>query len=103
MAAAVWTRSARAEVEELLQYIRDHGGRPETARKLGKQIRELTDRAAQPGFPKLRMERSPEGWHYVRFKRWLIFYQSHPAGIEVMRVVDATRDLPSILETPPNQ
>jgi plasmid stabilization system protein ParE len=31
-------------------------------------------------------------------KRWLIFYQPHPDGIEVLRVVDAVRDLPRQIE-----
>ena len=36
----------------------------------------------------------PTGWLYLRHKRWLIFYQPLPDGIEVMRVIDAVRDVP---------
>ena len=35
----------------------------------------------------------------LRANGWLIFYQLHPEGIEVMRVVDAVRDLPDILKS----
>ncbi len=37
---------------------------------------------------------APDEWFCVRHNCWLIFYQHHPDGIEVMRVVDAVRDLP---------
>jgi len=40
---------------------------------------------------------TPEGWFYFRVKRWLIFYQPHSDGIEVMRVIDGARDLPKQL------
>jgi plasmid stabilization system protein ParE len=40
---------------------------------------------------------APDSWRNVKHKRWLIFYQLHADGIEVMRVVDAVRDFPNVL------
>lgn len=39
-------------------------------------------------------------WLYFRFKRWLIFYQPHPQGIEILRVIDGARDLLTHLGIP---
>lgn len=46
MARAVWTPLAESEVEEILFYIRIVDGRPETARRIGVDIRDCADRQA---------------------------------------------------------
>lgn len=35
---------------------------------------------------------------YLQHKRWLVFYRIDESGLYVMRVVDAVRDLPSLLK-----
>ena len=97
MAHAVWTPLAELEVEEILFYIRIVDGRPETARRIGEALRDCADQQATQRMVGQKHPDAPEGWFYVRYKRWLIFYKPHPQGIEAMRVVDAVRDLPSVL------
>ena len=96
MAHAVWTPLAELEVEEIVFYIRIVDGRPETARRIGQAIRDCADQQAQAPVGQKHPD-APEDWFYVRYTRWLIFYKHHVEGIEVMRVVDAVRDLPSRL------
>jgi len=97
MAGAVWTPLAELELEDILFYIRVVDERPEIARRIGEEIRDCADRQAHPRLPGHTHPNAPEGWLYIKFKRWLIFYQPCPDGIEVMRVVDAVRDLPTLL------
>ena len=97
MAHAVWTPLAALEVEEILFYIRIVDGRPETARRIGEELCDCADRQAANAMPGQKHPDAPEGWYYVRYKRWLLFYQPHRDGIEVMRVVDGARDLPNLL------
>lgn len=97
MGRAVWTPVAELELEEILLYIRLEGGRPETARQIGQTISDLVDQHAAGNFPGHRHHTAPDEWLYLQYKRWLIFYQPHAEGIEIMRIVDAVRDLPRVL------
>jgi toxin ParE1/3/4 len=97
MARAVWTPLAQHELEDILFYIRVAGGRPETARRIGEEIRDKAEKQATHGESGHQHTAAPKGWRYVKHKRWLVFYQPHPDGIEVMRVVDGARDLPAVL------
>jgi plasmid stabilization system protein ParE len=38
----------------------------------------------------------PTGWLYFRHKRWLVVFELNDDGISILRVVDATRDLPRL-------
>jgi toxin ParE1/3/4 len=97
MAQVVWTPVAERELEDILFYIRVTDGRPQTARRIAEALCfELEDLVSQPSAG-LRHAEAPDDWQYVKFKRWLIFYRVIPDGIEVMRVVDAVRDLPALL------
>jgi plasmid stabilization system protein ParE len=97
MKCALWTPLAELELEDILFYIRVQDGRPETAHRLGEEIFDLANQYAARGLPGHKHSAAPDGWFYIQHKRWLIFYQAHDAGIEVMRLVDAARDLPSVL------
>jgi plasmid stabilization system protein ParE len=97
MATAVWTPLAELELEDILFYIRIADGRPETARRIGQELRDCVDRQAERPPSGHRHPDAPMDWLYVRYKRWLVFYRLMPNGIEVMRLVDAVRDLPSLL------
>jgi plasmid stabilization system protein ParE len=97
MPIAVWAPRAENDLEEILYYIRVTAGRPLTAQRIGEEIVAAMDRqAALPNSGSRHIAAPPE-WRYVRQKRWLLFYQPHPHGIEVMRVVDGARDLPRAL------
>ena len=97
MAHAVWTPIAREELEDILYYIAIEDGRPLTAECVYFELRDLADRQAKKPKTGHRYDGAPVGWLYVRHKRWLLFYQLHSEGIEVMRVVDGVRDLPKLL------
>jgi plasmid stabilization system protein ParE len=97
MSHAVWTPLAEIELEDILFYIRVADGRPETARRIGQEIQDRVEQQAAHSGSGHQHKAAPEGWLYFQHKRWLIFYQPHPKGIEVMRIVDAARDLPNVL------
>jgi plasmid stabilization system protein ParE len=75
--------------------VRDR--RPQTGEAIYFEIRQLADQYARPDTVRSSHPATPPGWHYFLHKRWLIFYQPHPEGIEVMRVIDGSRDLPAQL------
>ena len=94
MPRAVWTPIAESELDDILFYISLVDRRPATGERIYYEVRDqVADHAAQE-LPGQRHPDAPEGWLYLRHKRWLIFYQPHPEGIEVLRVVDSVRDLP---------
>jgi len=97
MSRAVWTPLAESELEDILFYIAYQDRRPETGEKIYYEIRDAIERHAQSRLPGREHPDAPEGWRYIQCKRWLIFYQAHPEGIEIMRVIDAVRDLPKQL------
>jgi len=97
MAGAVWTPLAILELEDILFYIGVVDGRPETSRRIGEELRECVDRHASAGRTEQKHAFALIDWLYLKFKRWLVFYRPHPTGIEVMRVIDAVRDLPTLL------
>ncbi len=100
MTHAVWTPLAEDDLEEILFQIRVVDKRPLTVRRNGEAIHDAVSARANMAVPGQIHPAAPPGWLYFRFKRWLIFYQPHPAGIEVLRVIDGARDLPKHLGTP---
>lgn len=97
MARAVWTPLAAAELDEILYYISVEAGRPSVGEHNYFAIRRLADEYAREVAPRHTHGEAPHGWFYFRHKRWLVFYQLHAEGIEVMRVIDGSRDLPGQL------
>jgi plasmid stabilization system protein ParE len=97
MASAVWTPLAILELEDILFYIRVVDGRPETSRRIGEDLRDFVDQHAAESRTGQKHPLAPNNWSYLKYKRWLVFYRPHPVGIEVMRVIDAVRDLPALL------
>ncbi len=96
MARAVWTPVAELELEDILFYIRVADRRPKP-RRIGEEIRDRAHQQAARPESGHEHKAAPAGWRYFQHKRWLVFYQVHPEGIEVMRIVDAARDLPALL------
>jgi hypothetical protein len=56
--------------------------------------RDEVDLRASGVYPDHVQPDAPDGWYDFNHQRWLIFYRSHPEGIEVMRVIDGSHDLP---------
>ena len=94
MAGVVWTPVAESDLDDILFYISLIDRRPHTGERIYYEIRDHVEEHAAKQLPGLQHPQAPDGWLYIRHKRWLIFYQRHEVGIEVMRVVDAVRDLP---------
>lgn len=97
MARVTWTPLAESELENILFYIRVTDARPLTARHIGEGIVAAAERIAATPQSGSQHPVAPSGWLYVKYKRWLIFYQPRLDGIEVLRVIDAVRDLPKQL------
>ena len=93
MAGVVWTPVAESDVDDILFYISLVDRRPATGERIYHEIRDRVAAHAAKQLPGQRHPNAPEGWLYCRHKRWLIVYQPHSEGIEVLRVVDAVRDL----------
>lgn len=100
MPVVVWAPQAEADLEEILYYIRVTSERPLTARRIGEEIVAVATRQVSSNASGARHLAAPSEWRYVRHKRWLVFFQPHPQGIEVMRVIDGARDLPRVLAGP---
>ena len=102
MPSAHWAPKAENDLEDILYYIRVTDGHPLTAERIGHEIVETAMRQATMPASGSRHLATPVEWRYIRHKRWLIFYQPHADGIEIMRVVDGVRDLPRVLADPPD-
>ena len=100
MSQAVWTPVAESDLDDILFYIAFIDRNPATGERIYYEIRDRAIEQAEKALPGHQHPNAPEGWRYLQHKRWLIFYQPHPEGIEVMRVVDAVRDLPRELRNP---
>lgn len=99
MPSALWTPTAEGELEEIVYYIAVEGGRPATAERIANDIHDRAIFFAGSPESGHRHPEFPENWRYFLHKRWLVLYQPHQQGIEVLRVVDATRDLPHVIDT----
>ncbi len=92
MAHAQWTPSAEEDLIEIAYWIAVQSQRPLTARRIVVEIKDKAGRYAATPRIGQRHPDLPDGWFYFRHKRWVIVYQPRDDGIDVLRVVDATRD-----------
>jgi plasmid stabilization system protein ParE len=97
MPRALWTPQAAEELDDILFYVSVRDGRPQTGESIYFEIRQLADEHAASTAARHSHPLAPRGWYYFLYKRWLVFYQLHGEGIEVMRVIDGTRDLPTLI------
>jgi plasmid stabilization system protein ParE len=93
MSRILWTPIAENDLEEILLYIAVEGARPETARRVGEEIREAIDCHFSNSLPGQRHAAMPESWRYLKHKRWLVAYEPASDDAIIHRVVDAVRDL----------
>lgn len=97
MARAEWTDLAESEFKEILYYIAVKEARPLAAEQVAERILERCKIYAEnpfggeilPGF----------GTNYRSFtvQRWVVIYHPHDEGIEVVGIVDASRDFDKYL------
>jgi plasmid stabilization system protein ParE len=100
MPSAFWAPRAEQDLEEILFYLRVTDGHPLTAERIGREIFDTAEKQARLPEAGSRHVAAPAEWRYVRHERWLIFYQPHPTGIEIIRLIDAVRELPRALADP---
>lgn len=92
MPQAVWTPHAEAELEDIVFYIAVEGGRPGVAERIARELRDRANHVAETAALWRRHPDLTPNLFYASHKRWLIVFQEHPNGIEVLRVIDASRD-----------
>jgi len=92
MPDAVWTPLAEAELEDIVYYIAVEDKRPVRAERIACEIRDRADQTASTRAIWQRHPDLPPDWFYSMHKRWLIVFQEHANGIEVLRVIDGSRD-----------
>lgn len=97
MPRVVWTPLAETDLDDILFYIGLIGRNPATADRIYLAIRDRVTKHADQRLVGHSHPDAPENWLYIRYKRWLVFYQPLHDGVEVMRVIDAVRDLPQHL------
>ncbi len=96
MARAEWTRIAEDELAEIAYWIAVEDRRPLTARRVVEDIQRKAERYSETPDIGQRHPDLPEGWLYFRHKRWIVVYRSRDYGIDVLRVIDASRDFPRL-------
>jgi plasmid stabilization system protein ParE len=94
MKQVIWTPVAESDLDDILFYIAIVDRNPATGEKIYYEIRDRVFEHVQKSLPGHLHPDAPKGWLYLKHKRWLVFYQPLSDGIEVMRVIDAARDLP---------
>jgi toxin ParE1/3/4 len=97
MPEVIWTPRAREDLEQIVYYIRVSAERPFTAQRIAEEIVREAEKLATVAESGPRHPAAPDFWRYFRHKRWLIFYKPIPIGVEIMRVIDGSRDLPKAL------
>jgi toxin ParE1/3/4 len=96
MPTLAWTAMARQDVDDIYDYIGQQDGRPAVADKFVMQLEETCSQyaAAFAAGHVLGTDRSDLGESYraIAHKRWVIIFRPIEDGIEVLRVVDGSRD-----------
>lgn len=92
MSHAIWTPLAEAELEDIVYYIAVEDRRPTIAEQIANEIRDRADFVAATPAVWQRHPDLPLDWFYSLHKWWLIAFQEHSSGIDVLRVIDTSRD-----------
>jgi|SRR5215211_7232059 len=100
MRRIVWTPVAESDLDNILFYIALVGRNVAVGERIFHELRSFLTEQAEKRLSGHRHADAPDDWLYCKYKRWLIFYRPLADGVEVMRVVDAVRDLPRELRGP---
>jgi toxin ParE1/3/4 len=92
MSKAVWSDVAREDLKDTGRYIGREQHRPAVAAKIMREIRNHCDYLA--GSPDAGSARPDLGVdiRVTSWKRWVIIFRPAAHGIDVLRVVDGSRD-----------
>ena len=93
MPEAIWSPEAERDVEDIAVYIGVQAGRPIAADGIVRGLHELCNLIAnQPAMGEAHSEFGANCRIYPYKKRWVILYRPAKDGIQVLRVVDGSRD-----------
>jgi plasmid stabilization system protein ParE len=99
-----WTRTAEAELEDIVYYISTKDWRRETARKIYSEIKDKCQLFAEN--PEMGLRRSDlcrnsdDAFRLFAHKRWVIIYEPRDYGIEILAVFDGSRRYESFFQRP---
>jgi toxin ParE1/3/4 len=93
MASVHWTELAEADLEEIAFWIGVHEGRTETAVRILREIRSACERSASFPVSGTAKPELGEGHRLLSHRRRVIIFRPIEGGIEVLRVLDGSRDL----------
>ena len=96
MPQANWSDSAREDLKEIGRYVGRQQHRPSTAAKIMREMGDHCDHLAR--FPQSGTVRPDLGddIRVTSYKRWVILFRPVEDGIEVLRAIDGSRDLPTL-------
>jgi plasmid stabilization system protein ParE len=100
MPTAHWTHAAEADVEAIYEWIARRDGRRSTAKKNVRELRQQCDEYAEAfaagsvigtARPDL-----GDSHRLFAYKRWVIIFRPMAGGIEVLRLLEGSRDYPRL-------
>ena len=96
MAKAIRTLAAEKDLRNIARYIAIHERRPQTAKSIIDELLSKCNLLAEN--PMLGTSKPEFGRNYRAFscKRWVLIFRPIEEGIEVMRIVDGSRDYPRL-------
>jgi Plasmid stabilization system protein len=92
-----WTPQAINDLDNILDYISDANMSPNVAIKIHREMKDRIHLIAMKNEAGHHHHLTSDSWRYILFKRWLVFFRRYSWGIEIQRVIDASRDLPKHL------
>jgi toxin ParE1/3/4 len=102
MSTAEWTEPAEADAEDIYGWIAYRDGRLLTAKKVLRELRKTCDRYSKAfGAGAVLGTARPdlgESFRIFTHKRWVVIFRPIEDGIEVLRVVDGSRDISRIFD-----
>ena len=99
MPQALWTADAAKDLEEIAYYIGQLDARPLVADRIVDEIKARADFFAAALNVGQTAAQFPAGWQFFRHKRWIVLYREVEAGIEVLRVIDGSREFGALFPT----
>jgi toxin ParE1/3/4 len=100
MSHADWAPQAKADLHDIYLWIARRDGRRSTARRIVREIRQECNRYANAfaagsllGTASSELGESARNFTH---KRWVVVFRPVDEGIEVLRVVDGSRDFPRL-------
>lgn len=92
MPSANWSDVARDDLKEIGRYIGRQQHRPSTASTIMREIRNHCDHLARSPYLGTARPDLDEGIRIAFWKRWVIIFRPAEDGIDVLRIVDGSRD-----------